>query len=244
MEEKVLATAGGQNITQKELDFMKKSLAPNVLAQFQGEEGEHYLIQELVNQKLMAIEYEKELENDADFNFELEQMKENFINQYAINKIMQEATVTDEEVEKFYKDNEEEFGESNMVKASHILVEDLEEAKKIKSKLDDGADFADLAQEYSSCPSKDKGGDLGFFGKGAMVKEFEDAAFAMEVGEISEPVKTQFGYHIIKVTDKKVEPKQELKAIMERLRQSLTKRKQQEVYVKKINDLRTKYDVK
>lgn len=244
MEEKVLATAGGQNITQKELDFMKKSLAPNVLAQFQGEEGEHYLIQELVNQKLMAIEYEKELENDADFNFELEQMKENFINQYAINKIMQEATVTDEEVEKFYKDNEEEFGESNMVKASHILVEDLEEAKKIKSELDDGADFADLAQEYSSCPSKDRGGDLGFFGKGAMVKEFEDAAFAMEVGEISEPVKTQFGYHIIKVTDKKVEPKQELKAIMERLRQSLTKRKQQEVYVKKINDLRTKYDVK
>lgn len=244
MEEKVLATAGGQNITQKELDFMKKSLAPNVLAQFQGEEGEHYLIQELVNQKLMAIEYEKELENDADFNFELEQMKENFINQYAINKIMQEATVTDEEVEKFYKDNEEEFGESNMVKASHILVENLEEAKKIKSELDDGADFADLAQEYSSCPSKDTGGDLGFFGKGAMVKEFEDAAFAMEVGEISEPVKTQFGYHIIKVTDKKVEPKQELKAIMERLRQSLTKRKQQEVYVKKINDLRTKYDVK
>lgn len=244
MEEKVLATAGGQNITQKELDFMKKSLAPNVLAQFQGEEGEHYLIQELVNQKLMAIEYEKELENDADFNFELEQMKENFINQYAINKIMQEATVTDEEVEKFYKDNEEEFGESNMVKASHILVENLEEAKKIKSELDDGADFADLAQEYSSCPSKDRGGDLGFFGKGAMVKEFEDAAFAMEVGEISEPVKTQFGYHIIKVTDKKVEPKQELKAIMERLRQSLTKRKQQEVYVKKINDLRTKYDVK
>lgn len=244
MEEKVLATVGGQNITQKELDFMKKSLAPNVLAQFQGEEGEHYLIQELVNQKLMAIEYEKELENDADFNFELEQMKENFINQYAINKIMQEATVTDEEVEKFYKDNEEEFGESNMVKASHILVEDLEEAKKIKSELDDGADFADLAQEYSSCPSKDKGGDLGFFGKGAMVKEFEDAAFAMEVGEISEPVKTQFGYHIIKVTDKKVEPKQELKAIMERLKQSLTKRKQQEVYVKKINDLRTKYDVK
>ncbi|TRW22925.1 peptidylprolyl isomerase [Criibacterium bergeronii] len=244
MEEKVLATVGGQNITQKELDFMKKSLAPNVLAQFQGEEGEHYLIQELVNQKLMAIEYEKELENDADFNFELEQMKENFINQYAINKIMQEATVTDEEVEKFYKDNEEEFGESNMVKASHILVENLEEAKKIKSELDDGADFADLAQEYSSCPSKDRGGDLGFFGKGAMVKEFEDAAFAMEVGEISEPVKTQFGYHIIKVTDKKVEPKQELKAIMERLRQSLTKRKQQEVYVKKINDLRTKYDVK
>lgn len=244
MEEKVLATVGGQNITQKELDFMKKSLAPNVLAQFQGEEGEHYLIQELVNQKLMAIEYEKELENDADFNFELEQMKENFINQYAINKIMQEATVTDEEVEKFYKDNEEEFGESNMVKASHILVENLEEAKKIKSELDDGADFADLAQEYSSCPSKDRGGDLGFFGKGAMVKEFEDAAFAMEVGEISEPVKTQFGYHIIKVTDKKVEPKKELKAIMERLRQSLTKRKQQEVYVKKINDLRTKYDVK
>lgn len=244
MEEKVLATVCGQNITQKELDFMKKSLAPNVLAQFQGEEGEHYLIQELVNQKLMAIEYEKELENNADFNFELEQMKENFINQYAINKIMQEATVTDEEVEKFYKDNEEEFGESNMVKASHILVENLEEAKKIKSELDDGADFADLAQEYSSCPSKDRGGDLGFFGEGAMVKEFEDAAFAMEVGEISDPVKTQFGYHIIKVTDKKVEPKQELKAIMERLRQSLTKRKQQEVYVKKINDLRTKYNVK
>lgn len=89
------------------------------------------------------------------------------------------------------------------VRASHILVDTQEEAMAILDKLDKGITFEYLAQKYSKCPSSQKGGDLGFFRRGQMAKEFEDAAFSMEPGEISEPVQTQFGWHIIKVTDKK-----------------------------------------
>ncbi len=90
------------------------------------------------------------------------------------------------------------------VQASHILVDEEGLAKEIKKKLDNGEDFAKLAKEFSTCPSKEKGGDLGYFAKGEMVKEFSDVAFNMEVGQISDPVKTKFGYHIIKLTEKKL----------------------------------------
>lgn len=89
------------------------------------------------------------------------------------------------------------------VKASHILVKTESEANKILEDLKRGASFAKLAQEKSECPSKKKGGDLGWFGKGKMVPEFEKAAFSLKKGEISDIVKTKFGYHIIKVTDTK-----------------------------------------
>jgi peptidyl-prolyl cis-trans isomerase C len=83
------------------------------------------------------------------------------------------------------------------ITASHILVKTLEEAKILKAQLDTGADFASLARAHSTCPSGPMGGNLGFFGRGQMVKEFEDAVFALPVGSISDPVQTQFGFHII-----------------------------------------------
>ncbi|HEQ78102.1 MAG TPA: peptidylprolyl isomerase [Euryarchaeota archaeon] len=87
------------------------------------------------------------------------------------------------------------------IRCSHILVEKHPKAQEILSELNSGVDFSELARRYSVCPSKKKGGDLGFFAKGQMVKEFERAAFKLKNGEISDIVKTQFGYHIIKRTD-------------------------------------------
>ena len=86
------------------------------------------------------------------------------------------------------------------VRASHILVPKLSLAQDIKKQIASGVSFNKLAQKFSECPSKKKGGDLGFFRRGEMVKEFEQAVYSMKVGEISEPVKTKFGYHIIKRT--------------------------------------------
>jgi len=91
----------------------------------------------------------------------------------------------------------------SQVRASHILVDDEATAKELKSKIESGASFEALAKEHSTCPSSQKGGDLGWFGKGQMVKPFEDAAFATAEGKISAPIKTQFGYHLIKVTGQK-----------------------------------------
>ena len=89
------------------------------------------------------------------------------------------------------------------IRASHILVKTEEEAKKLYDEIKDGKSFAEIAQAVSLCPSGKNGGDLGFFGKGVMVKTFEDAAFALEnIGEVSQPVQTQFGWHLIQLTDK------------------------------------------
>lgn len=89
------------------------------------------------------------------------------------------------------------------IRASHILVKTEDEAKNLYEQISEGKiDFDNAAQEYSLCPSGQVGGDLGFFGKGMMVKPFEDAAFGLEIGELSKPVETQFGWHLIVVTDK------------------------------------------
>ena len=89
---------------------------------------------------------------------------------------------------------------SSKIRASHILVEKQSQAIKVAEELKAGSSFSELAKKYSVCPSGKRGGDLGQFGRGQMVKEFEQAAFSLKVGEVSEPVKTQFGYHIIKRT--------------------------------------------
>jgi len=89
------------------------------------------------------------------------------------------------------------------VRASHILVDTKAEADSIKAKIDNGESFEALAKKYSKCPSGKEGGDLGYFERGQMVKEFEDSAFSLPIGKVSDPVKTQFGWHLIKVCDKK-----------------------------------------
>lgn len=89
------------------------------------------------------------------------------------------------------------------VRASHILVEKHSQALRVLEELKKGTKFGDLARRYSQCPSRKRGGDLGLFGRGQMAREFERAVFALKVGEVSQPVKTQFGYHIIKKTGEK-----------------------------------------
>jgi len=98
------------------------------------------------------------------------------------------------------------FADVEMVRASHILVKSEGMAINVKARIYSGDDFGQLAREYSQCPSWRNNGDLGFFKRGDMVKEFENAAFSMKVGEVSKPIQTQYGWHIIKVTDRQVFP--------------------------------------
>jgi foldase protein PrsA len=126
--------------------------------------------------------------------------KEYIINQY-LQKNIENAVPTDEELKKVYEDTK--MGQQ--VRASHILVNTEDEANAVKDRLNKGETFEDVAKEVSIDGSKDNGGDLDFFSYGSMVKEFSEAAFSMNVGDVSDPVKSQFGYHIIKVTDKKTD---------------------------------------
>ncbi|MFV2048944.1 peptidylprolyl isomerase [Metabacillus litoralis] len=132
----------------------------------------------------------EDVEEDVKVNLQIEKLLESKIE------------ITEEEMRTYFDENKDTFAQTKQVKASHILVEDEETAKEVKEKIDAGEDFTEIAKEYSTDPSTaEAGGDLGFFGEGSMVAEFEEAAFSMKVDQISEPVKTEYGYHIIKVTE-------------------------------------------
>ena len=131
-------------------------------------------------------------------------------------------TVTDEEVAKYYEANKDTFMAPERIKAKHILVKTEEEAVNVKAELDKGADWDELAKKYSTDKSNaTRGGDLGYFSRGRMVKEFDDVAFSLEIGKIGGPVKTQFGYHLIKVEDKKPAEQQTLEQVDKQVRTKL-----------------------
>ncbi|MBO8178031.1 MAG: peptidylprolyl isomerase [Bacillus sp. (in: Bacteria)] len=177
------------------------------------------LIQQLVIEKVLSKKYEvteeeldkkiNEIKDQLGANFELalqqygydseEDLRETFKVAILQEKAaMEEIDVTEEELKEYYDNWMPE------IKARHILVDNEETAKEVKKKLEEGAKFEDLAAEYSTDPgSAQNGGDLGWFGKGEMVPEFEEAAYSLDVNEVSEPVESSFGWHIIQVTDKK-----------------------------------------
>lgn len=153
--------------------------------------------------------------------------------------------VTEEEMKTYFEENKESFDQKEQVKASHILVEDEATAKKVKKELESGKDFAELAKEYSTDASNAaKGGDLGYFGKGEMAKEFEEAAFGMKVGEVSAPVKTDFGYHIIKVADKKAAKTAVFEEHKEEIKESLFDQKIQTEYPNWLEKKKADYKIK
>ena len=186
-------------------------------------------------------EYQEELKKmGIDDEFLKYQFTRDLVDENLYAKYLEEVKIPESEMKAYYEDNKD------TVTASHILLKttdddgnELSDDKKaeLKAKMEEilakakaGEDFATLAKEYSECPSASEGGDLGSFGKGQMVKEFEDAAFSMEVGEISEIVESQYGYHIIKVTDKKEKSYDDMK---DEIKSTLASEKYSE-YVEKL----------
>lgn len=167
---------------------------------------------------------------------QLQFFSDNFLaNEYLKREIAQKITVSDDELKSYYDSHKDEFKTQDMVKARHILVRvdnsaSDDEKKKAKEKTElylkkikDGEDFAKLASDFSDDPgSKAKGGDLGFFPRGRMVKPFDDAAFSLKPGETSGIVETQFGFHIIKVEDRKDSSVESFDVVKERLKQKLS----------------------
>ena len=242
-QSQVLAVVEDREITQDDLEMVIRSLDPRQAAQFQTEEGKERLLQELVHQEMILLDaMDQNMEDNLDYQRSLKKVKDNFLKQYAMNAMFQKAQVTDAEVEAFYQDNPAQFQSPSQTQASHILVSEEEQAMEIKKALNEGASFEDQAKEHSSCPSNEKGGDLGYYPKGRMVPEFETAADELAVGEISEPVKTQFGYHIIKVTDRKESETQTLDDVRQQLEQHLVSQKQQNVYMETVDRLTKKYN--
>lgn len=207
-------------------------------------------------------EYKKMFRTDENFDrylksseVTIEQIKDNIKHNLAVNALLEKAgglTVTDEEVRKYYDENKARYEVKEQIRASHILfkvekADDAEADAAAKKKADDvyklaiakDANFEELAKTHSQGPTAPRGGDLSFFTRGRMVPAFEDVAFKMKVGEISKPVKTQFGWHVIKVTERKEgrdRPFEEVKESIEKLLKNKVSRKAKADLLKKLRD--------
>ncbi len=174
------------------------------------------------------------------------------INKLIDNEIMSLVVIPDREIRTFYDTHPNSFKKSEQVRASHILIkvdsqaepsvkeEKKAKLQKIQKRLKGGEDFAVLAKEFSECPSNTKGGDLGYFGRGKMVKPFEDAAFKLKKGEVSDIVETQFGYHLIKVVDKEPASVMGYEDVKDKIGQYLKQEKTGKELKRYIEELRKK----
>ena len=232
---KVLATVNGVKLTQGEVDQASSDLDPQ-FSRLPDDQRRLAALAALVDIKVLAAAAKTDkLDESADFKQRIEFLKDRALhNEYFQTAIVDK--ISDAEVRGRYDKEIAAMPAKNEVRARHILVKTEDEAKAIIKKLEGGAKFEDLAKESSTDGSASQGGDLGYFGEGMMVPEFEKAAFALEVGGYTkEPVKSQFGYHIIKLEDKRQQQPPAFDEVKEQVRSILIREKYIEM-VKKLRD--------
>ena len=242
--DEVLVKIENEIITQNEIDKLIESLDPQMAAMYNTPEGRASIVEEIINARLFAIKGTEEgLDKSAEYLDEVERYKKHALMKVTVDKMLEKVEVTDEDAQKFYDENSTQFIQPEQIKASHILVSDDTEMEKVLEELKAGETFEDVARKYSTCPSAENGGDLGFFGVGQMVPEFEKVAFEMEIGKISDPVQTQFGLHLIRVDVKNPESKVPIEDVMPQLKGYLLNQKRSETYQEELRLLREKYKI-
>lgn len=228
-EDNVVAKVGNLEIRQSELDLAITNLDPQ-LAQLPEEQRRVAALSGAIDVKLLVEGATKEgLDKTADFEKRLAFIKDRELHNVYFRKHVVDA-ITPEEVKARYDKEIAALPQEEEVSARHILVATEEEAKAVIAELDGGKAFADVAKEKSTDSNKDAGGDLGWFGKGRMVPEFEAAAFALEKGAYTKtPVQTQFGFHVIKLEDKRIAPPPAFDLVEQQVRQLVMRDKYIEV---------------
>jgi len=250
----VVANINGHKITEDKLNLIIQSLPPNAQEQLKSDEGKKKLIDQITMQKLL-VDYAKEegLDKDSTFMIRKEIMNDELLLNQLYQKVMDENPTDDDTLSKFYETNTDIMGARETYAAAHILVtpkadqqvfnakkddaktdeEALQKMDMIQKKLAEGTSFEDLAKDYSEGPSAPRGGDLGQFQAGDMVPEFETALGMMEPGQVSDIVKTRFGYHLIYLKDKGMSERTPFADLNDQQKEQL----KTEYYRKIINDL-------
>jgi peptidyl-prolyl cis-trans isomerase C len=204
-ESKVLATVNGQQITDEDLKIATEELGSSLPAQLQGKARENYLLDFLIDGALVAQKAQAEqLDKTKDFADKVAYYHEKLLMEALLGKVAKTA-LTDEAMKKTYDDAKAAQKPETEIHARHILVATDADAAAVIKRLKSGEDFAKVAKEVSKDTGSD-GGDLGWFTKDKMVPEFADAAFKLEPGQLSEPVKSPFGWHVIEVEGKREKP--------------------------------------
>src|ERR1700754_5048966 len=233
-DDKVLAKVNGSEIKQSDVTMAEEELAPS-LAQMDPATKDENVLAFLIDMKIVAKAAEDKKVADTD---EFKKRLNFTRNRLLMDSLLAsegKAATTDAAMKQVYEDASKQIAGEQEVHARHILVETEDEAKAVKAELDKGADFAELAKKKSKDPGSADGGDLGFFTKEQMVPEFSAVAFALEPGKISDPVKSQFGWHIIKVEEKRNRKPPEFDQVKAQIETYVT-RKAQADYVGKLRE--------
>lgn len=219
-EDRVVATLNGDEIRRSDALALLEVLPPEV-GRIPEEQLIPLLVEELINTRLIvAVARREGLDQTPEFKRRVEMETLRILRQAFVDDLAAKV-LTDEALQTFYEDTVVVQGGEVEIRARHILVNTEEEAADVVGELEEGADFEQLARERSTGPSAAAGGDLGYFDRSRMVPEFGDAAFALKTGEVSAPVQTQFGWHIIKVEDIRQAAPPPLDAVIEDLRRQL-----------------------
>lgn len=230
----VLAKVNGSEIHQSDVNLAAEELGPS-LAQMDPAAKQENVLSFLIDMKIIAkAAEEKKIENREEFKKRLAFARDRLLMDRLLASEAK-AAITDDAMKTVYADASKQITSEQEVHARHILVPTEDEAKKIEDELKKGADFVELAKKESKDPGASDGGDLGFFTKEQMVPEFSKVAFALEPGKISDPVKSQFGWHIIKVEEKRARKAPAFDEVKPQVEQFVTRKAQAE-YVAKLRE--------
>ena len=240
--QEILATVAGEVITEADVNAFIQNMPKEQQMYASNPQFRQQIVDQLINYRLFS-KYAEEMKMDetAEFEAALNNARKEILASMAISETVKAVEVTEEDMKSFYEENSNYFEKGATVSAKHILVKVEEKCQEILEEIIAGKVFEEAAQQYSTCPSGQKGGDLGEFGKGQMVKEFEEAAFAAEIGQVVGPVKTQFGYHLIKVEAKNEATVTPFEEVKEQIRRNLMQQKQNKAYADKAAELKAKY---
>ena len=242
----VVASYKGRTITSTDLvNELERLPAPSRVYLTQPDRRRQFVENMIMNDLLFREGEQLGIENDPEIERQVSDLRKRLVVQRVMRKYQTPPTITDEEVRAYYDANPDLYS-TTQVAASHILVKDEETAKQIYAELQQHPDrFAAIATEKSTdTGSAKKGGELGLFGQGRMVPEFDKVAFSLKVGQISEPVKTRYGYHIIKVTDRKEGERKPFDQVKEQIRTTLRNQRLQAQVDGHFAELKKDADVK
>jgi peptidyl-prolyl cis-trans isomerase C len=242
-QDKILATVGNKFITLNDFKHKFAKLPPYYQAM--AEKNKKTLFDDMLVESLFLEDaIRKGLDRDKEVRDILEEAKKKIIIAKLVKtEVDDKIKISEEDMKKYYEEHKDDFKKPEMWRASHILVASEGEAKEIQALLSSGKSFQDLAKEKSIDTTASRGGDVGYFRKGQVVPEFENICFNLKPGEVSGIVHTQFGYHIIKLTDKKNETIQSFEEAKSGIENELKAKERNEVFDKFVLDLKNKYRV-
>ena len=243
-KDKILATVGNKSITL--YDFKEKLSRLPSYYHGVAEKNKKTLFDDMIVESLFLEDaIRKGIDKDKEVRDILnEARKKIIIAKFVKTEVDDKIRVSEDEMKKYYEEHKDEFKKPELWRASHILVATEGEAKEAQAALLSGKSFEDLAKERSIDATASRGGDVGYFRKGQVVPEFENACFALKVGETSPIIHTQFGYHIIKLTDKKPETVQSFEEARPMLENELRLKQRNSLFDKLVIDLKDKYRVR